>query len=74
VTGIAGLRCACGSAAILAIRPGLEPLRRGAVDIVTRSDPLIARGAPDAAWCAVCWRRAFAGPPAAPVRRARRKA
>jgi hypothetical protein len=53
---LAGLRCACGSAAILAIRPGLEPLRRGAVDIVTRSDPLVARGTPDAAWCAVCWR------------------
>jgi hypothetical protein len=46
---LASLRCACGSAAIIAIRPGLEPLRRGAVDIVTRCDPLTEPGAPDAA-------------------------
>jgi hypothetical protein len=71
---LAGLRCACGSGAILAIRPGLEPARRGAVNIRTRVDPLVARGVPDAAWCVVCWRRAFAEPPAVLVRRARRKA
>jgi hypothetical protein len=59
---LAGLRCACGSGAILAIRPGLEPARRGATDIVTRSDPLVARGAPDAAWCAVCWLARWGAP------------
>lgn len=56
---LAALRCACGSAAVMAIRPGLDPVRRGAVDLFTRVDPLTHTGAPDAAWCLVCWRAAF---------------
>ena len=49
-------RCACGSQAIVAIRPGLDPLRRGATSLRTRRDPLV-EGRPDAVWCRACWVR-----------------
>jgi hypothetical protein len=48
-------RCACGSAAIVAILVGREPLRLGAVDIRTRRDRLLRRGTPDRFWCRACW-------------------
>ena len=47
-------RCACGSLSIVAVRPGLDPLRRGAIDLFTRADPLV-EGRPDAVWCRACW-------------------
>jgi hypothetical protein len=51
---LAAARCACGSQAIVAVRPGLDPLRRGAIDLFSRADPLV-EGRPDAVWCRACW-------------------
>lgn len=48
-------RCACGSAEVVAIRVGMEPGHRGAIDLFTRLDPLIERGSPDVFWCRACW-------------------
>ena len=47
-------RCACGSATIVAVRPGTLPVRRGATSLRTRRDPLV-EGRPDAVWCRACW-------------------
>ena len=58
---LATLRCGCGSESIFALRPGVDPERRGAVDLFTRLDPLVSIGAPDVAWCAACWSKAFSG-------------
>ena len=55
----AALRCGCGCSDLVAIKPGQEPVRRGAVDLFTRLDPLVERGAPDVAWCAACHAAAF---------------
>jgi len=48
-------RCSCGSADVMAVKPGVEPLRRGAVDLFTRLDPLTEKGEPSVAWCRECW-------------------
>lgn len=53
---LSAARCLCGSPEIAAIKPGLEPERRGAIDLFTRVDPLVERGAPDVIWCLPCWR------------------
>lgn len=58
-------RCGCPVAGpVVAIKPGFEGERRGAVDLFTRLDPLVERPVPDAIWCAACW------PFAAAVRKA----
>lgn len=54
---LADLRCGCGSAAIMALRPGQDAVRRGAVDLFTRLDPLLVADVPDVAWCDGCWGR-----------------
>jgi hypothetical protein len=53
------LRCGCGSPTIFSVRPGVEPLRRGAIDLFTRLDPVLVAGVPDVAWCLACWATAF---------------
>lgn len=53
------IQCSCGAPDIIALRPGVEPLRRGAVDLFTRLDPLVEIGEPATAWCAACWDAKF---------------
>jgi hypothetical protein len=54
---LATVTCPCG-APPFAIRPGVEPVRRGAIDLWTRLDPLID-GRVDQVWCLVCWSKRF---------------
>ncbi len=56
---INNLRCACGSEDLASIRPGQEPLRRGAVDLFTRVDPLVEIGTPSVGFCMACLTRVF---------------
>jgi hypothetical protein len=53
------LRCSCGSPDILALRPGVDPERLGAVHIFTREDPLVTVGEPDVGYCRTCWFKRF---------------
>lgn len=55
------LRCACGSDDIVAVSPGVEPARRGAVDLFTRVDPYVDVGEASVARCRVCFGRRFGG-------------
>lgn len=56
-----GALCACGEAELFSVKPGTEPLRRGAVDLFTRLDPLIDGGVADQFWCRACWMAKFGG-------------
>ncbi|HEY5306634.1 MAG TPA: hypothetical protein VIJ52_08230 [Pseudolabrys sp.] len=56
---LASLRCTCGSPDIVALRPGQDAERRGAVDLFTRLDPIVETGAPDMCWCRACWTARF---------------
>lgn len=58
---IADLTCTCGSADVFAIQPGQDPVRRGAVDLFTRRDPLVDAGQPTAARCLVCFVARYPG-------------
>jgi hypothetical protein len=51
--------CACGSAEIFALRPGVEPLRLDAIDLFTRRDKATEAGVADAAWCLACWSKRY---------------
>ncbi len=51
--------CGCGSRQIIAVQPGYEGARRGAVDIATRRDPIVDRPVPDVLWCGPCWSKRF---------------
>lgn len=51
---LAAFSCACGSADVFAVRPGLEVVRRGAVDLFSRLDPVV-EGRVDVCWCLACW-------------------
>lgn len=62
IPSLAALRCGCGSSEVMALRPGQDAARRGAVDLFSRLDPLVDAGAPDAAWCMGCWTATFARP------------
>jgi hypothetical protein len=53
------LACDCGATELHAIQPGVDPERRGAVDLFTRADPIVDRGQPDKAWCEACWSKRF---------------
>lgn len=52
---LAEARCSCGCPTIFSVRPGVEPARRGAIDLFTRLDPLVTIGSPDTFWCRPCW-------------------
>lgn len=43
------LRCQCGATAILAIKPGAEPIRSVSGRI------FLTMGEPISAWCSGCW-------------------
>lgn len=48
-------RCACPAGGpIVAVRPGQDATRRGAIDLFTRLDPLVEREVPDVFFCAAC--------------------
>lgn len=64
---LAAARCGCGCADVFAVRPGVAPARRGAIDLFTRLDPLVTIGVPDAFWCRPCWLIAHRGPAVAPA-------
>lgn len=55
MTTIVDWRCECGSADLVAVRPGVEPARRGAIDLFSRLDPMIDTGERSMFWCAACW-------------------
>lgn len=55
VPRLSDLRCACGSAEIVALRPGLEPVRSD----LPLFDVLLDRGAPDVGRCLPCLLAAF---------------
>lgn len=57
------LSCSCPAGGpVIAVRPGQNAMRRGAIDIATRRDPLVEREVRDAFWCAACapWWKAVA--------------
>lgn len=50
-------RCACPAGGrVIAVRPGQDATRRGAIDIATRLDPLVEREVRDVFFCAACAR------------------
>lgn len=55
MTTIADWCCECGSADLVAVRPGVEPERRGAIDLFNHRDSLIDTGERSMFWCAACW-------------------
>jgi hypothetical protein len=49
-------RCPCpAGGAVIAVKPGQDAVRRGAVDIATRRDPLVEAEVPDRVFCRACW-------------------
>lgn len=49
-------RCSCPARGpVIAVRPGQDAVRRGAIDLFTRLDPLLEGATADQFWCAVCW-------------------
>jgi hypothetical protein len=49
-------RCLCPARGpIVAVRPGLDAVRRGAVDLFNRKDTLIEGEVRDQFWCSKCW-------------------
>jgi hypothetical protein len=58
------LACSCPAGGpIVAVRPGQDAVRRGAVDLFNRKDPLVEAEVRDQFWCAACapwWRKEVA--------------
>lgn len=49
------LSCSCPAhGPIIAVRPGQDAMRRGAVDLFTRLDPMVEAEVADQFWCAAC--------------------
>jgi hypothetical protein len=49
-------RCPCPAGGpIIAVKPGCDATRRGAIDLFTRQNPLVEAEVPDRVFCRACW-------------------